>query len=69
MTVTASPIRVTREAGARVRSTRRTTPVLLRIAAVSIAVLALVAGLIAALATSERQGATAASWQTPSPSW
>ena len=67
MTVMASPIRVTREAGARVRSARRTTPVLLRAAAVSIAILALVAGLIAALATSERQGATSASWQNAEP--
>ena len=67
MTVTASPIRVTRQAGARVPASRRTTPVLLRIAAVSIAVLALVAGLIAALATSERQGATTAAWQNAEP--
>jgi len=67
VTVTASPIRVTRQAGARVRSVRRTTPVLLRGAAVSVAILALVAGLIAALATSERQGATTASWQNAEP--
>jgi hypothetical protein len=67
VTVTASPIRVTRQAGARVRSARRTTPVLLRGVAVSVAILALVAGLIAALATSERQGATTASWQNAEP--
>ena len=36
-------------------------------ASVSIAVLALVAGLIAALATSERQGATTAAWQNAEP--
>jgi hypothetical protein len=67
VTVTASPIRVTRQAGARVRSARRTTPVLLRGAALSVAILALIAGLIAALATSERQGATTASWQNAEP--
>lgn len=67
MTVTASPIRVTPQAGARVRLARRTTPVLLRGAAVSVAILALVAGLIAALAASERQGATTASWQNAEP--
>src|SRR5271170_27175 len=65
--MTVSPIRVTRQAGARIRSERRTTPVLLRFAAVSIAILALVSGLIAALATSERQGATTASWQNAEP--
>jgi hypothetical protein len=67
VTVTAAPARVTRRAGARVRSARRTTPVLLRAAAVSVAILALVLGLVAALATSERQGATAASWQNAEP--
>ncbi len=67
MTLTASPLPATREAGARLGLARRTTPVRLRWVAISIAVLALVAGLVAALATSERQGATTAAWQNAEP--
>ena len=67
MTVTASPIPATRHASARIGLARRTTPVRLRSAAIAIAVLALLAGLVAALATSERQGATTAAWQNAEP--
>lgn len=67
MTVTAPPIPATRDAGARLGLARRTTPVRLRSAAIAIAVLALVTGLVAALATSERQGATTAAWQNAEP--
>jgi hypothetical protein len=67
VTVTASPIPVTRHAGARLGLARRTTPVRLWSAAIAIAVLALLTGLVAALATSERQGATTAAWQNAEP--
>jgi hypothetical protein len=46
---------------------RRTTPVRLRSAAISIAVLALLTGLVSALAVSERQGATTAAGQNAEP--
>ena len=46
---------------------RRATPVRLRFATVAIAVLALLTGLVAALATTERQSATAAAWQHAEP--
>jgi hypothetical protein len=67
VTVTAPPMPATRDSGARIGSARRTTPVRLRSAAIAIAVLALLAGLVAALATSERQGATSAAWQNAEP--
>ncbi len=67
MTVTAPPIPVTRDAGGRLGLARRTTPVRLWSAAIAIAILALLAGLVAALATSERQGATTAAWQNAEP--
>jgi hypothetical protein len=67
VTVTASPIPATRHAGARTGLSSRATPVRLRSAAIAIAVLALLAGLVAALATSERQGATSAAWQDAEP--
>jgi hypothetical protein len=46
---------------------RRSTPARLRFAAIAIAVLTLVTGLIAALAVTQRQSATSASWQTAEP--
>ena len=67
MTMTASPLRATHGAGAQPGSSRRPTPVRLRIAAVCIAILALVAGLLAALAVSGRQDATSAAWQSAEP--
>ena len=70
MTVTASPIRVTREAGVRMRSARRTTPVLLRGGAVSIAILAS-GGRVDRRArhVREARGARRHRGRTPSPSW
>ena len=67
MTVTAPPIPATRDAGVRLGPARRTTPRRLWSAAIAIAVLALLTGLVAALATSERQGATTAAWQNAEP--
>jgi hypothetical protein len=67
VTVTAAAQPATPKAGFRLRLAGRATPVQLRIATASIAVLALVAGLLAALATAERQSATQASWQTAEP--
>ena len=46
---------------------RRATPVRLRFAAVSIAVLALLTGLVGVLAATQRQSATAAAWQEAEP--
>ena len=46
---------------------RRATPVRLRIATVAIAVLALLTGLVAALATTQRQSATSTAWQHAEP--
>jgi len=56
-----------RDASNWLETARRTTPVRLRFTAVSIALLALVAGLVAALATTERQSATTAAWQNAEP--
>ena len=67
MTTTAPPSGTTRHASDWLETARRTTPVRLRFTAVSIALLALVAGLVAALATTERQTATAAAWQGAEP--
>ena len=49
------------------RTARRETPVVLRMIAVSIVLLALLAGVAGALATVVRQSATSASWQTAEP--
>ena len=46
---------------------RRATPARLRFAAVSIGVLALLTGLVGALATTQRQSATTAAWQAAEP--
>ena len=67
MTTTATPLPATRSAGARLTLSRRTTPVRLRVAAVSIALLSVVAGLVAAIAVSERQSATSSAWQSSEP--
>ena len=66
MTMTAPPLRAT-HVGARQGASRRPTPVRLRIAAVCIAILALVGGLVATLAATERQDATSAAWQNAEP--
>jgi hypothetical protein len=49
------------------RTARRETPVVLRMIAVSIVLLALLAGVAGTLATVVRQSATSASWQTAEP--
>jgi len=67
VTMTAPPLRATRPVGAPLGLSRRTTPVRLRVAAVSIALLSLVAGLVAALAVSERQSATSSAWTSSEP--
>ena len=67
MTTTASPLWATRSAAPWLGLSRRTTPVQLRVAAVSIAILSLVTGLVAALAVSERQSATSSAWQSSEP--
>jgi hypothetical protein len=46
---------------------RRATPVRLRFAAISLAVLALLTGLVGVLAATQRQSATAAAWQEAEP--
>ena len=48
---------------ARSEAVRRATPARLRFAAVTIGVLALLTGLVGALATTQRQSATTAAWQ------
>src|SRR5271157_3381886 len=65
--MTAQPLRTTCLASDWLGMAHRATPVRLRLAAVSIALLALVAGLVAALAVAERQSATSAAWQSAEP--
>ncbi len=67
MTITAPLSRATLRPKAQLELARRATPVRLRFAAVAIAVLALLTGLVAALATTQRQSATAAAWQHAEP--
>jgi len=52
---------------ARSEAVRRATPARLRFAAVTIGVLALLTGLVGALATTQRQSATTAAWQAAEP--
>jgi hypothetical protein len=65
--MTASPAWAPSELGAQLGLSRRTTPVLLRYASVSIVLLSLLAGLAAALAVSERQSATSTAWRSSEP--
>jgi hypothetical protein len=67
--MTAARLPKARGSGLREGVTRQLTqtPIRLRVLAVSIALLTLVAGLIAALAVTQRQSATSASWQTAEP--
>ncbi len=65
--MTAPLSRATLRPKAQLELARRATPVRLRFAAVAIAVLALVTGLGAALATTQRQSATSAAWQHAEP--
>jgi hypothetical protein len=67
VTVTAAPTPALAYADPPVRTNRRSTPARLRFAVTSIVVLTLVTGLVAAIATSQRQDATSASWQTAEP--
>ena len=67
VTTTAPQPLATRQGTSRFESARRTMPVRLRFAAVSIALLALVVGLVAALAVAERQSSTSAAWQSAEP--
>ena len=65
--MTAPLSRATLRPKAQLELARRATPVRLRFAAVAIAVLALLTGLVAALATTQRQSATSAAWQHSEP--
>ena len=65
--MTASLSRARHRLSAQPEVGRRATPVRLRFAAVSIAVLALLTGLVGVLAATQRQSATAAAWQQAEP--
>jgi hypothetical protein len=65
--MTAPLSRATLRPKAQLELARRPTPVRLRFAAVVIALLALLTGLVAALATTQRQSATSAAWQQAEP--
>jgi hypothetical protein len=65
--MTAPLSRATLRPKAQLELARRATPVRLRFAAVAMAVLALLTGLVAALATTQRQSATSAAWQHAEP--
>ncbi len=65
--MTAPLSRATHRPQAQPELARRATPVRLRFAAVAIALLALLTGLVAALATTQRQSATSAAWQHAEP--
>jgi len=65
--MTAPLSRATVRPKAQLELARRATPVRLRFAAVAIALLALLTGLVAALATTQRQSATSAAWQQAEP--
>ena len=65
--MTAPLSRATLRPKAQLELARRATPVRLRFAAVAIALLAVLTGLVAALATTQRQSATSAAWQQAEP--
>ena len=65
--MTAPLSRATLRPKAQLDLARRATPVRLRFAAVAIALLALLTGLVAALATTQRQSATSSAWQHAEP--
>ena len=67
MTMTAPAPRAARVARSRVATARQTTPARLRSATLGLVVLTLASGLLAALATVERQSSTSASWRTAEP--
>ena len=67
MTLTAGPLPAAREMDAGPRLMGRSTPARLRLITAGLALLALLTGLVAALATTQRQSATSASWQTAEP--
>jgi hypothetical protein len=67
VTTTVSTLRDASTVGPRVAVARLTTPRQLRIASVSIVVLALFAGLVSALAVAERQSATSSAWRSSEP--
>ncbi|HUE05817.1 MAG TPA: hypothetical protein VMP41_00190 [Acidimicrobiales bacterium] len=67
VTTTVSTLRDARTVGPRVAVARLTTPVQLRIASVVIAVLALLAGFVAAVTVAERQSATSSAWRSSEP--
>lgn len=67
MTLTAGPLSAARDLGDRSRLLGRSTPARLRLVTAALAVLALLTGLVAALATTQRQSASSASWQTAEP--
>lgn len=67
MTLTAGSLEATRDLGARPRLLARSTPARLRLVTAALAVLVLLTGLVAALAATQRQSATSASWQTAEP--
>jgi hypothetical protein len=67
VTTTVSTLREARTVGPRVAVARLTTPVQLRIASVVIAVLALLAGFVAAVTVAERQSATSSAWRSSEP--
>ena len=64
---TAPTLSISRATSRPHRTARRETPVVLRMIAVSIVLLALLAGVAGTLATVVRQSATSASWQTAEP--
>jgi hypothetical protein len=67
VTLTAGPLSAARDLGDRSRLLGRSTPARLRLVTAALAVLALLTGLVGALATTQRQSATSASWQTAEP--
>jgi hypothetical protein len=67
VTLTAGSLLASRDAGVRPRLLARSTPARLRLVTSALALLALLTGLVAALATTQRQSATSASWQTAEP--
>jgi hypothetical protein len=67
VTTTVSTLRDARTVGPRAAVARLTTPRQLRVASVSIVVLALFAGLVSALAVAERQSATSSAWRSSEP--
>jgi hypothetical protein len=67
VTLTAGPPLAARDLGDEPRLLGRSTPARLRLVTAALAGLALLAGLVAALATTQRQSNTSASWQTAEP--